>query len=705
MQPYYQPNYCNMKELSSVFLISLLLLLLNGCNLDELDFNKLSGDVDVQPTFVAPVAKGNITVWDMVNAANTENESSFSKDDNGLIKIIYKENNLFTYNISELLDFPASNTFSSGDQSLGDISPEDVVITKAINLQELSSKASGMEGIALLNGMTVPFPEVASNGMNAHFILQEITDFKNITLSKGSLKVQLKNKLKVPVTITGSLYDIDNNRAVADFSFTAVAPETSKSLSFPLDGTDLSNKIEFRMESFQTTGSSTPVTINLNDYINLTFSLTDLGISKGLVQILNTQNMVGSAGNFEFEFPQPDMKAFGAILSKGALVIKSVNNLPLSGVIHFSIPEIKNITTGVPVKADIPLDGSTVSIPLDNMLINFASDAQQPYNRIPYTYGLTINKSDGYINYSSTDAMRLEITLEHLEFQGVSGDFGKRSVQIDPGKFNLNVDMLDKIEGDFKLVNPTLVLSVRNSVGIPGTIAMNFEASNSQGQSVLLNPPLIDVPVPASMNAGMVTKNVTINKDNSNIVPFISLPPTGDISYSGKVDFNTSGTVTPQNPNFLDMGAAFGIDLAIEMPLELQVSNLEFKDTSAISGEDFENIETAELLLIANNDIPLDIDLQLLYVDTITGQQFGASKVARILSAAQVSPTGDITTVKSSHTFSLDAAEMQKLRKANGIVFSGLINSPNGGQGVAPLLSDSHIEMSVIVKSKVKLNF
>lgn len=694
-----------MKELSSVFLISLLLLILNGCNLDELDFNKLSGNIDIQPTVVAPVAKGNITVWDLVNAANKENESNFSKDANGLVKIIYKEDNLFTYNISELLDFPASNTFSSGDQPLGDISPEDVVISRTIDLQELSEKNSALNAIVLLNGRTVPFPPVSSTGMNSHFILQEINDFQAITISNGVLKVQLTNKLKVPVSVSGSLFDMVNNRAIADFSLSDVAPESTKTQTFNLEGIDLSNQIEFRMQSYEITGSATPVKINLEDYFTMTFSFTELGISEGYVKILKTQNLKGSTGNFEFEFPQPDMKAYGAVLRKGALLIKSVNSLPLSGVIHFTIPEIKNMVTGAPVTADIPLDGTTVSIPLDNTMINFSSDPEQPYNRLPYSYTLTINQSDGYIDYSATDALRLDITLERLEFQGVSGDFGKRSIQIDPGKFDLNVGLLDKLKGDFKLSNPTLVLTVRNSVGIPGNITFDFVASNTQGQSVSMNPPSVEIPLPAIMNAGMVTKNVFINKDNSNIVSFISLPPTGAISYSGKVDFNPSAIVTPQNPNFLDMGAAFGVDMALEMPLELQVSNLEFKDTSAISGDDFKNIETADLVLQAKNDIPLDIDLQLLFVDTITGHRYGASKTARILSAAQVTTTGTITPVQSSHTFSLDKTEMAYLKKANGIVFYGTLSSPDSGATEAPLISDSHIELSVIVKSKVNLNF
>lgn len=696
-----------MKDLSSLFLFSLLLLLLNSCHLDELQFDKnMAKNQGLKPTIVAPVAKGNVTVWDLINGTSKENANSITKDPNGLVKIIYHEDNLFTYKISDLIDFPSNNNFSSGDQPVGDISPEDVIINRAIDLQELSGKMNGqLDPIVPFNGKTAPFPAVSSNNMGATFTLSDITDFKTVTLSKGTLTVQLKNKLKVPLSMSGSLYDITNNTDLAQFSFTNIAQEATGSFSFPMAGKELSNKLEFRMHSFETPGSSSAVAINLNDYFNVTFSMTDLGISRGYVKIVSTQTLEGSKGNFEFDFPETDLKAYGAILKKGTLQIKSVNNLPLSGVINFTIPEIKNILTGASVKATIPMDGSTVSIPLDNTIINLSTDPERPYNRIAYAYTLTINQSDGFINYSSEDALRLDITLDQMEFRGVAGDFGKRTIQIDPGQFDLNVELLDKLKGNFKLNNPTLRLTVRNSVGIPGSASLNLEASNSQGQSVSLNPPVIDIPVPVGINGGLVTKDILITKENSNIVPFISLPPSGNVTYSGKIDFNTSGVVTLQNPNWLSMDAAFGIDMALEMPLELQVSDLTFRDTSAISGEDFKNIETADLIVTAKNEVPLDIDLQLLFVDTISGHQYGATNATRMLSAAKVNADGSISSVESSHTFSLDQVQMGQLRQANGIVFSGIMSSPGNGTTVAPINSDSRIEMNIVVKSKVNLNF
>lgn len=691
-----------MKRSPLVIWLVLLLFLVNGCNLEGLDFDKLSTEVNLKPEFVAPIAKGNITVWDLIQSANDENEDLITKDPNGLIKIVYRENDLFKYNVRDLLDFPASQSFSSGNKVLGDITPDDVHVTRNISLNELINNTDGaLNDLIPFNGMTIPFPSTTISNIVSKFSLDPVTDFTSITLSKGSLGIVMENKLKVPMTIQGNLFDLGNNRVISDFTFTNIAPGEKKSSSASLAGKQLSNTIEFRLTSFATTGSTTPVTVNLADYFKMDFNLTGLGISQGNLIIKSSQKLEGASDVFKFDFPEPDLKAFAAVLKKGTILVKTTNTSKMTGTVSFTLNEIKK--NGVPLQINIPLSGSSTTVDLAGANINFASNPVVPYNQIPYVYSLMVNSTTGYVNYSATDVIKMDITLSGLEFKSITGDFGKRSITVDPGVFDMNVDMLSKIDGGFKLANPKLELIIRNSIGMPAKVDLEFTASNNEGKTAELNPPLFDIPVPANLNAGIATKSVVFDRTNSNIVNFIALPPTSEISYSGKVDFNTAGAITQLNPNFLDVDATFAIDMAMELPMELQISNLSFKDTTGIEGGDYENIETADLIVNANNGIPLDIEMQLLFVDTISHKQYGASKLTRIMSAAKVNSSGVITPFKSSHTFSLDKVEMDNLRKANGLVFSGKVSSPDSGTTVAPIYSDSKIEMNVVIKSKINL--
>lgn len=693
-----------MKNSHVILWMFLLAIVLNSCSLDELEFSKMSDDANWNPEVVLPLAKGNVKAWDMINGAIKSNESSLVNGADGLVKIVYRKNDLLNYHVRDLFSFPTSQSFSMDEKPLGEFHPEDITLASQITLNDLTALIGGnLSQLVLVNGLTFPFPAVSAPQMNAPFDLSGVAEFETITLSQGVLDIHIENRMKVPITISGALFDKASNHKVREFTFSNLMPGEFKNVTSNLAGVELSSQVEFRLQTFETPGSITPVTINLTDYFKIKFMLKDLIISRGNMKVTQIKTLKGGDGFLDFAFPETEMKAFGAHLKKGLLTIRNSSNLPLSGSINFTLHEIKYKSTGLPISATVPLNGSPVVISLDETDINFTTDPAQPYNRIPYTYTLTLNPSPGYVNYSSSDLFKLTINLDNLDFKTVTGDFGKRVIEVEPGMFAMDVDFLDKLNGGFKLADPKLTLTVRNSIGIPAIMAMDFVATGKEGNSIALNAPAFEVPVPSDLNAGIAVKSVVFNKQNSSIVDFIALPPTGSISYNGKADFNTATTVTPQNPNFVDIDGFFGVDLALELPLEMQITNLNFKDTTGITGSDFEKIESAELILNARNSLPLDVEMQLLYVDTISGKQFGASKITKVLSSAQVSETGVITPVQSTHTFTLDSNEMETLRKANGIVFSGTISSPALGTKSSPIYSDSNIEISVVLKSKINL--
>ncbi|HAQ21202.1 MAG TPA: hypothetical protein DCR40_18515 [Prolixibacteraceae bacterium] len=680
-----------------------LLFLANSCNLESFDFDKLSDEVNLNPEMVAPIAKAHISVWDLLQSVNRDNKDLIAKDPNGLIKIMYKKTDLYKYNVRDLLSFPVQQSFSSGDKLLGDIQPGNVSISRSITLADLGGLTGGGPiDVGIFHGLTVPFPSYSFNGPAYSYKIAQIPDFTSVTLTKGSLEITLENKLKVAVSFKGSLWDLGYNRKIKDdIVFNNIAPNATSKVTLDLAGIQLSNNVEFRLMSFSTPGSTTPVYIDRLDCLKLNIDLKNASISKGNLKI-PPQTMLGSSGTVNFVFPEPDLKAYATVLKKGTMSIKISNTSKVNGSINLTLPEVKK--NGIPVTASVPLSGNSVTIDLAGANLNFASDPIVSYNRVPYSYNIQVISSTGYVDYVSTDVIKLDMTITSLEFKSVHGDFGKRSIQIDPNKFDLNVDMLDNIDSNFKLANPKLELIFHNSIGMPASLALGLTASNKLGQKVVLTrtPSSFDIPVPANINAGTATGSMVFDRQNSNIVNFVALPPSGQISYSGKADFNKSNVVTPQNPNFLDLDAAFSIDLAMELPIELQISNMSFKDTSSISGEDYDQVESAELIINAKNGIPLDVDVQLFFLDG-SNKQIGSSKKAKILSAAQVSSSGVITPTQTSQSFGLDASEMNNLRKAKGIVFSGTISSPSGGTGVASLYSDSMIDLNVVIKAKVNL--
>src|SRR5664279_4766326 len=115
-----------MKIFPFVYSMLLLLFLANSCKMDNLDFSKLSNTMNLNPEVIAPVAKANVTVWDLIQSANKNKTDQISKDPNGLIKIVYKQDSLYNYNVRDFLTFPSQESVTSGNKQLGEISPGDV---------------------------------------------------------------------------------------------------------------------------------------------------------------------------------------------------------------------------------------------------------------------------------------------------------------------------------------------------------------------------------------------------------------------------------------------------------------------------------------------------------------------------------------------------------------------------------------------------
>lgn len=693
-----------MKDLRLILWIFFTGIVLNSCSLDELDFSKLSDDAQWSPEMVVPLAKGKVSAWDFLHGAVESNESSLAKDSNGLLKIVYRQNDLLNYGVRDLFSFPASQAFALEEKPLGVIHPENIILSTQISLDELTNLLGGsLSQLSALDGSNAPFPSVSAPGLNAPFNTNGTSEFEYIVLSEGVLDIHIENRLKVPITVRGSLVDKASGNKIQEFTFNQVMPGEFKNVTSNLAGVELSNQVEFKLLSFETPGSVTPVGIHMQDYFKIKFMFNDLGISSGRLKVTDIHTLKAGDGFLDFEFEDTEMKGFAARLKKGLLTIRNTSSLPLSGSVNFTLNEIRYISTGLPVTATVPLNGNPTVISLDDSDINFTTNPSKTYNSVPYTYSITLDPSPNYVNYSSADVFKLDVALDNLDFKTLSGDFGKRALELEPGMFSMDMDLMERLSGGLKLANPTLSLTVRNSIGVPATMAFDFLATAKDGGSVALNAPAFEVPVPVHLGAANAVKTVVFDHQNSSIVDFVALPPSGSISYSGKVDFNPTVAVDLQNPNFLDVDGIFAMDLALELPLQLQITNLTFKDTTGITGSDYENVQTAELILKAKNGLPLDVEMQLLYVDTLSGQQFGASKFTKVLSAAHVSDAGVITPVESTHSLTLESSELVMLRKANGLVFCGKVSSPDAGATVAPIYSDSNIELSVVLKSKINM--
>ena len=324
-----------MKKSTLFLCFVLLLFLVNSCNLDSLDFDKLSDDLNLNPEVVAPVATADITVWDLIHSANNDNDDVITKDPTtGLVKIVYKQDNLYSYNVRDFLDFPTQQSLSADNKALGEVSPSDVSISRKVTLDELGNTLPGhVNNIQNFAGQNIIFQQYSFTGPTVTYGVDPFSDFTSVTLSKGTLDVKLDNKLRIPITLKGILYDKIKQATIASVAFD-LQPNVSSTQSFTLDGKELSNQIEFQLTEFTTLGSSpNTVLIDLKDYFNLTFRMKDLKVKTGNLMV-KAQTLDEKKGVMSFTFPEADLKAFSTVTSpKKAIQIyrtKLIDSLTVS---------------------------------------------------------------------------------------------------------------------------------------------------------------------------------------------------------------------------------------------------------------------------------------------------------------------------------------------------------------------------------------
>ncbi|MEI3156050.1 MAG: hypothetical protein V8S95_13875 [Odoribacter sp.] len=140
----------------------------------------------------------------------------------------------------------------------------------------------------------------------------------------------------------------------------------------------------------------------------------------------------------------------------------------------------------------------------------------------------------------SSPELNLKFKLNNLKFKRAEGKITVDPIAIDPDKFNMDIDFLDEIGGKFKFAKPELNIILRNKgIGVPMSVGATFSGENAEGDKLTLKlkegKELISLGNKLNI---MVPDTLGLNKDNSNIVDFLSLPPTGDISYQGTVTVN-----------------------------------------------------------------------------------------------------------------------------------------------------------------------
>ncbi len=304
--------------------------------------------------------------------------------------------------------------------------------------------------------------------------------------------------------------------------------------------------------------------------------------------------------------------------------------------------------------------------------------------------------------------VRLDQFLLQFDSLGFSYAEGYLGQQIfEGGRDTIELDFFENsyLGGSIFFADPTITFFVDNSFGIPSRSVINaFEVLTVTGESIPVESPLIeegvDFPYPGLDEVGRVAMDsFIVNAENSNLEDVLSAGPVA-IDYDVDVLTNPEGDT--EIIGFVTDSSFYSIQAEADLPLVGQVDNFLARDTFDLEIAQFEEIQSIEFKIVAENSAPLDMDMQIYVLDE-QGQFLDSLLVEdqRVLLGAPVDDEGVATAPVSKTTFvPIEEERLDGIRTGTILIFQASISTENNTGKTVKVFADQgfQLQMGALVR-------
>ena len=680
------------------------LLAFTSC-MDE-DLSMINTTLEVQPNLAIPLIHSTTTLVDLL-----PDDENLSTDEDGFIRITYREDSIAQIESDSLLQIdnqePTEESFALGTIDLSDFDVEmEVGLLDLIgNLpdQALADEVNIAIEYSNNNGSAY-FPPISSQSGGVYS--QEGSDkFQSILISDGSISIQIVNNF--PIEITSLQLQLKNNvdqSLLGTFFFNDIAVGATVISSVELENTLMYNELAMDIVEVSSVGSgpdpfdqSTWQPILETDKLDIVISGNSMQITEGIVKFPEQE---GPSDSFVIDIDFEDDAEINLIdLSAGNFVYSFESSVNTVLELTIEIPQLINemgsaFIEVIQIENTTSIGPQSFSVSLDNYSFDFSESA----NQLDINYSSHILGADSFESYNQNDEIHLSIGMEDLDFSYIEGYFGQLENEIDEDVLDLDVSTLEDIASGIYLESPNLRFTVDNSIGIPFEIDLNMTGVNG-GETVQLNGPPLEI-------ASSSTSIIDFNNSNSQLSDLIALNPS-QILYDGTVLSNPAGN--EGDINSISPGTNITIGFEMDLPLHLRIEDAITTDTLALDfGDNTEPssdyIESLQLKLHTENEFPLDVDVTVLFADSLSGLVLDSLNL-ELLEAAEVDEDGrTISANIYDSNITLDADQIDALFNANRALLDIKMNSYDSENMAVRLYTDYEfiIGIGALVELKIE---
>lgn len=431
----------------------------------------------------------------------------------------------------------------------------------------------------------------------------------------------------------------------------------------------------------------------------------------------------------DYDFEESFEESFTAIngvelksidLSAGSITISLNNSFshPISGnLILVSLKEADG--TSVVVPFNIPANGAdNIDVAMANRTLDLYSTANDTYNTFAYSVSATITTNSTAGIYTG-QGVSFNMNIGGLDFNELRGEF---DYSFDTDYLFSSLDIFSSAYiSNMHLADPRLELTLENGFGIPSSLSLfKFEFVNTNtpalvnvaNEGVLGEEDLkISLPnylAPATENTQYGTSLYKLNGQNSNIEDIFDIAP-NQLNFGATF---TLGDNSGDHNQFVRRDSKINFISYIEVPLEgwattlvLQdtLENIEWPSIDDLGEVDEESLDV-ELRFIFNNGLPLDMNLQVLFVDDnenpITSL-FDDPGLTPFLESAPIGPNGEsVGKTPVLVPVHVKKAKYDLMASATQMIVQYQVNTGGEVQQNVKILSTNEIDLLLTVRMK-----
>lgn len=685
-----------------LFFTGILLFVFQSCVKDNFDLDKLSDQVEMKPSFSLALAKGSLTIADLIEP----DDSLIFFDPDNSIRLVSREDSIFSVEMSEFVEIPEQAT-TTKILNYEPVSIDDFDVTSSITLGDIVEELNEPEKSILesYENSSEVFPGIPPQNAGSYFF-EGLPDIDWVEFSEGDLIIQVVNNLPVLLSsLEITVYNETDNSVVGSFSFSNVDSGEMASQTIDMSGIILHDQLRIEITEISSPGSSEEVYIDFSDNIQITAVGENVKVLRGRA-VLPHYVVDSSEELYELEVDGDERITVLELAEAG--IGYHIEGEMFDGVfIELVLPETKR--DDIPIELLVELvEGSPYiegSVDLGGTRSDLSTDPDKPYNHFAVEYNFYVNSDGNMVDFDfSYGGLEIDYSINNIEIEYIEGYFGMHEVILDEDEFDLgsDLDFLDDFTGEFKFTDPRVRLIYENSFGLPLELDINMTGESGDSEPTHLNPPLISF-IAATDTTAAYSGDFEINRDNSNIVDFIGDRPQL-IHFSGKVTANPGSGDPPDMSNFASRNSSITVGLEAELPLEVQISDFGLSDTTDldVDAEDIDLIENAVLYLSALNGFPLSLALDLVLHNSQTGTDLYSFDEIVVMSAAPVDAAGivqDGQTVSSAAEIEMSREVLDHFAEADKLIITFKLNTSDGGEVPVKFLTTYSVDFNLRIKS------